>query len=67
MRTDENILWMTLDKDPEELLSPAECIKHVYFGTPQQNKLAREQVEPMSGSVIIDTINKPTEIIQESA
>ena len=67
VRTDENILWMTLDKDPEELLSPAECIKHVYFGTPQQNKLAREQVEPMSGSVIIDTINKPTEIIQESA
>jgi hypothetical protein len=61
VRTDEETLWMTLDKDPEELLSPTECIKHVYFGTPQQNKLAREQVEPMSGSVIINTINKPTE------
>ena len=69
VRTDEVILWMTLDKDPEGLLSPSECIKHIYFGTPQENKLAREQLqtERTNMSVNIKTINQPTEITQESA
>ena len=67
IRSMENDLWMTLDKDPEELLSPAECIKHIFFGTPQENKLAREQLESIGTGVIIKTINQSKEEVQESA
>ena len=67
IRSIENDLWMTLDKDPEELLSPAECIKHVFFGTPQENKLAREQLETIGNNPIIKMVNEPKEVVQESA
>lgn len=67
VRSIENDLWMTLDKDPEELLSPAECIKHIFFGTPQENKLAREQLETIGNNPIIKMVNEPKEVVQESA
>ena len=59
IQSNEHGLIMTLEKEPEDLLSPSECIKHIFFGTPQENKIAREQIEPIAHSSI-KTINEST-------
>ena len=56
---------MTLEKDPEDLLSPTECIKHICFGSPQEYKKAKEQLEHFDCPTM-QVINKPVETTQES-